>query len=265
VSIRGIENDDDLESAWTLYSDAREELDEITTQKTSLQSGAEDEIWGEEEHVRLFSNLCSLAEMLAGYDSTAYGSELSEISGVSGPLLNKLLKRTGSIKLGSASRVLDQFKLILARAEADMSAEEGPNSSEEEPKPKETGALEEVSTTRVQTEQWVVPSPDERTRELINDLIRCLEGIITEFSQSNSFAADKSLNELRMEELKAVLRTALNVLESPLVERGILKKTADVAKAAAGEIAKDEFKTGLGKLLSIAGEKALELYIRLQN
>jgi hypothetical protein len=55
------------------------------------------------------------------------------------------------------------------------------------------------------------------------------------------------------------LETALNVLKSPMVEKGLLKKAKEILTKGAESTAEKGVQQGLGKLMEAAGHRIAEL------
>jgi len=71
------------------------------------------------------------------------------------------------------------------------------------------------------------------------------------------------LTDIERAQLIAILETTLAVLKGPMVEPGLLKKAARIAKDIAERTAKKKVEEGLGVALGYAGKKLFDLLASL--
>jgi hypothetical protein len=83
--------------------------------------------------------------------------------------------------------------------------------------------------------------------------------IIAQTSRANAPQDEQILTDIERRQLIAILETALNVLRSPLVERGLLKKARRVLVKGAESAAKKGVQEGLGVLMHSASARIAEL------
>jgi hypothetical protein len=87
---------------------------------------------------------------------------------------------------------------------------------------------------------------------LINDVCRHV--------RFNNLPNDqRALTDVERQTLIQVLETALNVLKSPMVELGLLKKATDMLKSAAKRAGEKQLDLALGSAAGIAATKLTEL------
>lgn len=86
-----------------------------------------------------------------------------------------------------------------------------------------------------------------------------LDTIIEQATRSNAPAEDQFLTQIERQQLIAILDTALNVLRSPMVEPGLLKKTQGMLRRASESAIENGVQYGLGKLMGAAGSRIAEL------
>jgi hypothetical protein len=90
-----------------------------------------------------------------------------------------------------------------------------------------------------------------------------LDSIIVQTKGANEPPDQQILTEIERKRLIAILETALNVLRSPLVEKGLLRKTQTILKKGAESAAEKGVQQGLGKLLESACARIVELIVML--
>lgn len=251
MSGRFIEDDWDLDHAWQLFAQATTEVDRLITDITQIDVVEDDHQFYNEIQISSLASTCALAVLLADFERSAYGTELVEETQISPTILNKLINSRGSLKPAEATHTIDQFRIVLNRIESDF-VQRHPSDSE----PKEAGL-------QLSAEQWVEKGSSVDVRTLISELVSRLEAIIQIFETSNSLAETSGVSTIRMAELRAVMKTALAVLDAPLIERGLIKRAGAIAQEASESFAKDEIQRGLSFLLKEVGDKALELYVKL--
>ena len=254
----------EIEEAWRLFIAAKDVveqyIDGLSSSDTNHDApGLIDEHSYSSIPLSEFLELSQLAAMLNQYENTAYGSFLTERSGISPSVLSKILRSSGSVNAKDALDILDKFKSILIEIENDIGGTSGGDPENSlTPPPKR-------QRSDIKTEAWVTVDGSSAVAELIHELTLNLEQVISILQKNNSLAELDGVAQLRMARLKAVLQTTLNLLDSPLIETGILHSASSIAKSAAEEFAKEELKKGLGVLMNVIHDKLIELYVVLTN
>ena len=253
-----IDDERDIEFAWSLYSEARAQLEENIDLLTSTEVNPDGEEYYSKIHLARFSPLTELANLLNGYDTTAYGSYLEDETEIAPAALSKLIKGQQHFSASSAIKILDSFKTLLTTIENNL-AQTNDGFSANTPQSKSIPHID------LNAEKWVPKSESAEVGKLIEKLTRHLEEIVDIFQRNNSLAELDGVNQLRIERLRSVLKTTLKLLDAPLIETGILKKASDLAGVAGKEFAKDEMKQGLSRLLNMVSDEALKIYLALTN
>lgn len=257
-------NDDwSLDLAWDYYARAKYEIDTLIERATSADvnlDGADSRF--EDSQVTFpigeIDSLVFLGNLLNKFDSTAYGSALAEETEISPVALSKVIKGRGYLTPHDAISLLDRLKTLLLKIENDV-----PDHSQFEEQAAVTPESITEQTENMISEKWTPKSESAEVGQLIDALTRNLEDVVEIIQRNNSLAEMDGVSQLRLNRLKAVLKTALLILDAPMVETGLLKTASTLASEAGKEFVKDEMKKGLGNLLQIVSEQAMELYVKL--
>ncbi|MCZ7466413.1 hypothetical protein [Rhizobium rhizogenes] len=116
---------------------------------------------------------------------------------------------------------------------------------------------------QIWTEQWVYVKQGSRAKQLISDVAELLDEAILLAKTTNLPEDQAALTDIERAQLVAILETTLAVLKAPMLEPGLLKKTARVAKEIAEKTARKRVEEGLGVGLSYAAKKLWELIASL--
>lgn len=185
---------------------------------------------------------------LSGWYSI-YSSDLPTEINVPPSQLNKLKKIRGIIDTYSALNVANRIKSFLRTVESNHSI-----SPTEEIIPKEQH--ENKTTIPVQkplsvsSSEWILVKKSDSVQNHINALINIFDNTITRINNSNLPPEEYFLNELERAQLIALLETTLNMLKSPMVETGMLKKVSASLKDAAKKASNKKLQEGFGNILS---------------
>ena len=87
---------------------------------------------------------------------------------------------------------------------------------------------------------------------------------MTHVLRANVPEDEQVLTKIERQQLIAVLETALAVLKAPMLEKGLIKKTAEIVKKGAGSALERGVQQGLGLAMTEAGRRLLELIILLK-
>ncbi len=168
-----------------------------------------------------FPYLCSIVnDMLES--SSAYYDNLPKQLGVSATLVKKFHKFLGRVSLQEARVFADRLRSHLKSM--DQAFEE----PEEEPE-----LIAPIVTTKVffPAVEWRSVPPD--VKQQIAELSRILDDIVSKIRRSNNAPESQYLTEIERQQLIAVLKTALAVLQAPVVEKGLLLKARETLQGAA--------------------------------
>jgi hypothetical protein len=137
------------------------------------------------------------------------------------------------VPLHVALTVADRMRTYL-KSQDQASAPPWKASPRKRPAPQRPpGASQNVRTVAVPGETWIAVRADSDIKMKIAAVASLLDSIIAQAAHSNLPPDDQILTSIEREQLIAILETALNVLRSPLVEKGLLKKTQGVLKRGA--------------------------------
>jgi hypothetical protein len=112
---------------------------------------------------------------------------------------------------------------------------------------------------KVWAEQWVYVKQGSRAKQLISDVSELLDEAVLLAKSTNLPEDQAALTDIERAQLIAILETALTLLKAPMLEPGLLKKTARVANEVAQKTARTKVEEGLGVGLSFAAKKLWEL------
>ena len=183
-----------------------------------------------------------------GYMGTALGIETS--------ILNKFVKMRGKVPLHVARAVADRLRSFLRSQDQAHAKASAPKGREKKPKAKQ----QPNSITRtIRAESWVVVRRNSDAQMKIGAIASLLESIVQQTRHANAPPDEQILNDIERAQLIAVLETALNVLRSPLVEKGLLKRTRKALESGAESAIEKGAQLGLGKLMEAAAARLGDL------
>ncbi len=116
---------------------------------------------------------------------------------------------------------------------------------------------------QVWTEQWVFVKRGSRAKEIITAVSELLEEAVLRAKSNNLPEDHAALTEIERAQLIAILETTLAMLRAPMVEPGLLKKTARVAQEVAQKAATTKTEEALGTGLGYLSKKLLDLIASL--
>jgi hypothetical protein len=195
---------------------------------------------------------------LGGWRNTTY---LQTKVGINGSLLNQFMKLRGTISRSDAIKIADRLRSHLRSHDQAFDAVVS----------KPTRKMAERKTTKkakstslvINAEQWITANVSAETKMKIAAIASLLDSIIEQVTHANAPPKDQILTDIERHQLIAILETALNVLRSPLVERGLLKKTVGALKAGAESAIEKGVQQGLGKLMESTSMRIFELIAHL--
>ncbi len=195
--------------------------------------------------------LSEVIVQLLDLSSTAY---VENGLGINSALLSKFVKMRGAVPLHQAKAIASRLRTLL-RSMDQASAPAPARRTREAAKP--TPPKKELIV--VAGQRWVSVGSSSQTKIKIAAISALLETIIEQTTRSNAPPEDQALSELERQQLIAVLETALNVLKSPLVEKGLLKKAGDMLEESAGKAVEKGVQEGLVGLMTAAGKRIFDL------
>jgi hypothetical protein len=193
------------------------------------------------------------------WSNTAY---VENKLGVNPSILNKFVRMRGSVNPRQARMLADRLRTYL-RSEDQRTVPSAirPQTAQlqiaSEPPAVTIKAVRPAVT--IKAEQWVQVATTSQIKAKIAVVSALLDDIIVQVSRANAPEEDQVLTQLERQQLIAILETALQVLKSPLIERGLIKKAADMMKKGATSAAEKGLQRGLGLLMTEAGQRLLEL------
>ncbi|ARM86473.1 hypothetical protein RHEC894_CH00112 [Rhizobium sp. CIAT894] len=112
---------------------------------------------------------------------------------------------------------------------------------------------------QVWAEQWVYLKRGSRAKVIIADVSELLDEAVFLAKATNLPEDQAALTAIERAQLIAILETTLAVLRAPMVEPGLLKKAAGIAKEVAQKTAKKKAEEALGTGLEVVAKRLLEL------
>jgi hypothetical protein len=187
---------------------------------------------------------------LLDWSSTAY---VENSLGINSALLSKFVKMRGTVPLHQAKAIASRLRTLL-RSMDQTSAPAPALKARKAPVPPPKKELIIVAG-----EQWVSVASSSQTKIKIAAVSALLETIIEQTGRSNAPPEDQALSNLERQQLIAVLETALNVLKSPLAEKGLIKKAGEMLRESAGKAVEKGVQEALGALMMMAAKRISEL------
>lgn len=190
---------------------------------------------------------------LLGWTNTAY---VENQLGINPSLLSKFVKMRGAIRRPLAAKVADRLRSYLksedqASLALDRKVQHTLQDKEEPRKPSREPTF--------RGEQWVEVRTSSEIKLKIGAVSALLDSIIIQTRGSNEPPEHQILSDIERQQLIAILETALNILKSPLAEKGLLKKAQSILKRGAESAAQKGVQQGLGWLMLNAAARIGEL------
>ena len=107
--------------------------------------------------------------------------------------------------------------------------------------------------------QWVNVKEHASVQQLISELTPVLNEILMRHRGDNRIGDERTLGELEEAQLIAILKTSLSVLDSPMIEKSLLKKASHELKKAAEKSAEKKVQEGVRDLYQVAVKKIGEI------
>ena len=192
---------------------------------------------------------------LLDWSSTAY---VENSLGINSSLLSKFVKMRGTIPRHQASAIASRLRTLVKSMDQVSSTAPPWREAAKPPKKKEAVPPKEKPVV-VAGQQWVSVGTSSQIKIKIAAISSLLETIIEQTSRANAPPEDQILSELERQQLIAILETALNVLKSPLAEKGLLKRAGKLLRDSGIKAAEKGVQEGLGQLMIAASKRILEL------
>jgi hypothetical protein len=198
---------------------------------------------------------------LGGWRNTTY---LQSQVGINGSLLNQFMQLKGSIRRSDALKIADRLRSYLRSYDQ---ATKSPSSllrrsvltTKEESKNKKRSE----NLTIIKADRWIAIRESSEIKLKIGAIASLLDSIVQQVRHSNLPPDEQVLTDLERQQLIAILETALNVLRSPMIETGLLKRAITTLRNAAVSAAENGVQRGLGTLMESAGSRISELIISI--
>ena len=116
---------------------------------------------------------------------------------------------------------------------------------------------------KIVTDSWVHTGHRKAVKEKILLLSTTLEETLELIINSNLPEDMRAISELERAQLVALLQTTLQMLKAPLVEKGLLRKLAEITGEISKKTAHKKAEQGLGSMLDRAGALLVDLLSRL--
>lgn len=173
---------------------------------------------------------------------------------------NKLKNHDAKLRARVMIAALKWTRTYLRTLESKLVAESSPSGNDSLDLAADTNPPEPI---QIWTEQWIYVRRGSQAKEIIADVSEWLEEAVRLAKATNLSEDQAALTDIERAQLVAILETTLAVLKSPMVEPGLLKKTARVAQEIARKAASTKAEEGLGAGLEYVGKRLLELVTSL--
>jgi hypothetical protein len=213
-----------------------------------------------------YAEFCLAVNDILGYDSTAY-TEMAGLLGINASILTKFLKFRGTVPTQTARAMANRLRSYLrsldqATPKREMSPSEGDKTArrpeKSTPKPKSV-KITEAPLFTFSAEQWSMVQLTTGTKAKIATISTLLDTIIVQMKRTNAPPEHQAITDIERQQLIAVLEAALAILKTPLVEKGLLKKTYESLTRASQKAVEKQAEQGIGNASSEAGRLLLDL------
>jgi len=190
---------------------------------------------------------------ILGWTNTAY---MENHLGLEPSLLSKFVKMRGSAPKHIVRKTADRVRSYL-RSQDQITAPTR-NSEIQASTP---NTITVTSVRQFRGEVWVPVPHRSQMQQKIGAISTILNSIIEQVNFANRPEAEQALTAIEKAQLVAVLETALAVLRAPLVEKALLKKTADILGEGAKRTVEKSVQDNLGVLMSMAQKRLVEFIL----
>jgi hypothetical protein len=192
---------------------------------------------------------------LGGWRNTTY---LQHKLGINGALLNQFMQLRGFIRRSDALKIAERLRTYLRsqdQATVEPKLPDRPTAPRKRKDKKETLK----PTAIVKADHWIAPRESSEIKLKIGAIASLLDSIVQQIRHTNAPPEHQVLTEIERQQLIAILETALNVLRSPMIEKGLLKRATETLRKGAESAAERGVQQGLGRLMESAGSRITEL------
>jgi hypothetical protein len=208
--------------------EANSMLDRARRVRRKLNASDKEEI---ESIYSEFSDLWDLLlEMNDHGNGQGAGPELAKSLGVNISLLNKFVNQRKPVRMRDARMIADRLVTYLRSVDIDDNTDGVRSPPPEFLQP--TPPPEEAPITIKAVEWRLIHCNDELQRQ-IEEIIRLIGEVIFHASMSNLPPHERALTDIERAQLIAVLKTALKILEAPMMEKGLLSKAKEAMEKGA--------------------------------
>lgn len=185
--------------------------------------------------------------------------------GINPSIVNKLTNIDAKLRGPVMIAVLSHARGYLRKLESEHVGDGAPQDYEanQDSLTQELADAHPPPPIQVWTEQWVYVKRGSRAKEIIADVSDLLDEAVLLAKATNLPEEQAALTAIERAQLIAILETTLAVLKAPMVETGLLKKTASLAKEVAQSTAKTKTEEALGIGLEHIAKRILELIASL--
>lgn len=110
----------------------------------------------------------------------------------------------------------------------------------------------------VTAEAWAIIPISAPARQKIALIAELLEEVLSGITGSNLPADQQALSEIEKAQLIAILQTALKLLQSPMVERGLIRRLTQMLKDAAIKAGEKQVQQGVAQGMEEASKQLME-------
>ncbi len=192
-----------------------------------------------------------------GWTNTAY---MENKLGIDPSVLSKFVKMRGKVHVHVARAVAERLRTYLRSEDQAFVQRKRPARNKELTPPKKQNVEQRsVAVARMRGEQWVAVGESSEIKVKIGVIASLLDSIIDQTKHANAPPDQQIMSEIEKHQLIAILETALNVLRSPLVEKGLFKSTQKALRKGAEAALEQGAQEGLGVIMGLAAKRFGEL------
>jgi hypothetical protein len=188
-----------------------------------------------------------------GWTNSAY---MENRLGIDPSVLSKFVKMRGNVPVHVARAVAERLRTYL-RSEDQPFARRKP-ARKTLPK-KANVERQAVAVARMPGEQWLAVGESSEIKVKIGVIASLLDNIIDQTKHANAPPDQQIMSEIEKQQLIAILETALNVLRSPLVEKGLFKAAQKALRKGTKTAVENGVQKGLGTIMAVAAERLGDL------
>lgn len=201
---------------------------------------------GPDIDVQDYSDLQEVILELNGWGSSAYNTTIAQQLGFQPSVINKFLKHGGKVRLEIARKLADRTITFMRSQQTQAVSVPVMGRIGEPPPPREPEFA-------LKATEWVLVRQTGILTEQISQLIVLIGEVAQHATTSNLPSDQRALTAIERAQLIAVLETALNMLKSPMVEKGLLRKTKAMLKRAAAKAMEKQVEIAFTTAASAAG------------